>query len=208
MSACIKSIDALILACTTDIHCEFHQIRSRISTEEIHRLADSLLFHDSLKWPLALLELQKGNSLKRLLARLNLQIKVHSVLPERIITFAGPFPTLSLCSLRAAVDEYRSTLRAVRCIEFLGNRAWNYSLKSVTNGKVPFKINAASLTLKTLGCSSKQQVKIALHDLAKRIKGCILNFLYDWEALLTQQVCEQLLTFKLDVSLPITEAAV
>jgi hypothetical protein len=208
MPTCIKSIDALILACTTDIHCEFHQIRSRISTEEIHRLADSLLFQDSLKWPLALLELQKGNSLKRLLDHLNLQIKVHSASSERPLTFTGPFPTLSLRSLQTIVDEYRSTLRAVRCLEFLGNKAWHYSFKLVTKSRVPFKINVASLALKTVGCSTKQQMKMALCDLVQRIKGCILNFLYDWETLLTQQTCEQLLALKQNVSLPIIETAV
>jgi len=207
MSAYINSIDALILACTTDIHCEFYQIHSRISVKEINRLADNLLCQTSLEWPLALFELQKGKSLNRLLDHLNLQVKAHGFILERPLTLKGPFPTLSLRSLQTAVDEYCSTLRAVRCIEFLGNKAWNYSLKSISKS-IPFQVNAATLALDALGCSRKHQMKIALLDLSERIKGCILNFLHNWEALLIQQTCEQLLTLKQNAYVSITEAAV
>jgi hypothetical protein len=208
MSAYIKSMDSLILACTTEIHYEFHQIRLRISTEEIYRLADSLLKQDVLEWPLLLVELQKGKSLKRLLDHLNLQIKVHGFSFERPLTFKGPFPTLSLRSLKDVVDEHRSTLQVARCVEFLGNKAWNYSLKLAAKRALPFQANVASLTLKNLGCSTKQQVKMALLDLSRRIKGCILNFLHDWEELLVKQTCEQLLIIKKNVYSPITETAV
>lgn len=202
-----EPIEALRLACTADIHREFNQIRSRISSGEIRRLADNLLCRNSLEWPLALFELQKGRSLNRLLDHLNLQVKVHGFSEQRL-TFQGPFPTLSLRSLQAVVDEYRATLRAVRCVEFLGNRAWNYSFKMVTKSILPFQINAATLTLEALGCSAKHQMEIALLELSKRIKGCILNFLYDWEKLLTQQTSAQLSAFNAKLYLPAIEAAV
>lgn len=207
-SVYIKPIDALLLACTKDIRWEFDQIRSRISSDEFHTLADNLLCGNSLEWPLALFELQKGKSLQRLLDHLNLQVKIHGFSHERLLTFKGPFPTLSLRSLQAAVDEHRSTLRATRCVEFLGNKAWNHSVKTVTNNLLPFKINVATLALENLGCSAKHQMKMALHDLSERIKGCILNFLYDWENLLIQQTYEQFLSLKQNLYLSITEEAV
>lgn len=208
ISAYVKPIEALRSDCTKDISWEFRKIRSRISSVEIYKLAENLLCQSSLEWPVALIELQKGKSLKRLLDHLNLQVKVYGFSPERPLTFTGPFPTLSLRSLQASLDEYHSTLRAVRCIEFLGNRVWNYSFKSLTKGIVPFQVNVASLALETLGCSTKQQMEMALRELAQRIKGCILNFLNDWETLLTQQICEQFLNMKQKAYLPITEAAV
>lgn len=207
-SVSVKPIEVLLLDCTRDIRWEFDYIRSRISSDEIHRLADNLLCKNSPEWPLALFELQKGKNLKRLLDQLNFKIKVHGFSYENPLIFKGPFPTLSLRSLQATVEEYRSTLRAAHCVEFLGNKAWNYSLKSIIKRKLPFQIDVATLTLEALGCSKKYQIKIALRDLSERIKGCILNFLYDWERLLTQQTCEQLLIFKQNAYLSITEAAV
>lgn len=208
MSAYVKPMEALLLDCTKDIRWEFHQIRSRISSAEIQKLADNLLCQDSLTWPVVLLELQKGKSLNQLLDHLNLQVKVYGFSSQSHLTFEGPFPTLSLRSLLAAADEHRSILRAVHCIEFLGNKAWDYSLKSVTKSMLPFHFNVASLALGTLGYSPKQQMKLALLDLSERIKGCILNFLYDWENLLIQQTRKQILTFKQNANLSVIEAAV
>ncbi len=208
MSAYVKPDEALLLACTTDIHREFAQIRSMISLEEIHRLADNLLCQQSPEWPLALVELQTGKSLKRLLNQLNLQVKTHGFSNKQPLTFEGPFPTFSLRSSLPAVNEYRSTLRAIRCVEFLGNKAWKYPLKSVAKSIFPFQIKVATLALGSLGCSTKQQQKIALLDLAERIKGCILNFLYEWENLLTRQTGQQLLTLRQNAYLSITEAVV
>lgn len=208
MSVYIKPIEELLLDCTRDIRYEFDQIRSRISSNEIHTLVDNLLCRNSLEWPLALYELQKGKSLKRLLDHLNLQVKVYGFSDERSLTFTGPFPTLSLRSLQTTVDEYRSTLRSARCVEFLGNKAWNYSLKAVTKSKLPCQINVASLALGALGCSAEHQMKIAVQDLSDRIKGCILNFLCDWENLLIQQTCEQFLVLKQNSYLPIKGVAV
>ena len=208
MSAYVKPREALVVNCTKDIGWEICQIRSQISSDEIYKLAHNLLCQQTLQWPAALLKLQKGRSLNQLLEHLNLQVKVYGFSPENHLTLKGPFPTLSLRSMQSAVDEYRSTLRAVRCIEFLGNKAWNYSLKSAAKSVVPFEFNVAGLALEAFGYSTKQQIKIALLDLAERIKGCILNFLYDWENLLTLQVREQILTFKQNTYLPITETAV
>lgn len=208
MVAYVKPQEALLLDCTKDIRLEFCQIRSRISSNEIYKLANTLLCQQTLEWPIALLELQKGTCLYQLLNHLNLQVKVYGFSPKNHLTLRGPFPTLSLRSMQSAVDEYRSTLRAVRCIEFLGNKAWNYSLKSATKSMLPFQLNVASLALGTFGYSTKQQMKTALLDLSERIKGCILNFLHDWEYLLTMQIREQILAFKQDTYLSITETAV
>lgn len=208
MSIYIKPIEALRLECTNDIREEFCQIRSRISSLEIHKLADSLFCQNSLAWPAVLLELQKGRILDRLLNKLNGTVKTHGFSYERNLALKGPFPALSLRSLLPVVHEHRSTLRATRCVEFLGNKACSYSLKSVTKGIFPFQVDVATLAMESLGCSSKQQMKLALLDLSERIKGCILNFLYDWENLIMKQIGEQLLTFKQNSYLSITEAAV
>ncbi len=208
MSIYIKPIEALQLECANDVRGEFCQIRSQISSVEIHKLADSLFYQNSLAWPAVLLELQKGRILDRLLTKLNGKVKAHGSSYERNLALKGPFPVLSLRSLLPVVNEHRSTLRATRCVEFLGNKACSYSLKSVTKGIFPFQVDVATLAMETLGCSSKQQMKSALLDLSERIQGCILNFLYDWENLIIKQIREQLLTFKQNCYLSITEAAV
>ncbi len=208
MSIYIKPIEALHLECVNDIRGEFCQIRSKISSLEIHKLADSLFCHNSLVWPGVLLELQKGKMLDCLLNRLNEKVKDHGFSYEKNLALQGPFPALSLRSLLPAVHEHRSTLRATRCVEFLGNKACSYSLRSVTKGIFPFQVDVATFAMETLGCSSKQQLKSALLDLSERIKGCILNFLHDWERLIIKQVREQLLTLKQKSYFSITEAAV
>ncbi|SFM02790.1 hypothetical protein [Pelosinus propionicus] len=208
MSIYIKPIEALQLECINDIRGEFCQIRSQISSLEIHTLADSLFCQSSLAWPAILLELQKGRILDRLLNKLNEKVKAHGFSYERNLALRGPFPALSLKSLLPVVQEHRSTLRATRCVEFLGNKACSYSLKSVTKGIFPFQVDVATLAMETLGCSSKQQMKQAMLDLSERIKGRILNFLYDWEKLIIKQISEQLITIKQNSYLLLTEAAV
>ncbi|HWR41907.1 hypothetical protein [Sporomusa sp.] len=208
MSVYIKPIDSLVGECIKDIRWEFHQIRSRIRTDEVHRLAEGLLNRTSLEWPLVLLELQKGNALNRLLEHLNFHVRRHGLPSEKELVFKGPFPSLSLRPLQAIVDTHRSTVRMARCIEFLGNKAWDHALKPVKKSLVPFKVEVATLTLNAFQCSPKHQLDVALVDLSQRIRGYIINFLCEWEALLIQQVQEQLLLYKADSYLPISEAAV
>lgn len=207
MRASIKTVNSLVLECTNDIHWEFNHIRYRICPDEIHRVAEGLLHRTSLAWPLALIDLQKGNTLNRLLTHLNFHVRQYGFFPEIQLTFTGPFPTLSLKPLLAIANEHRTTLRTARCIEFLGNKAWDLALKPVKKG-LPIPVKAATLALTTLGCSSNHQSDAALFDLSRRIEGQIINFLCDWEMSLTQQIKAQLLTPRADKYRLVTETAV
>lgn len=208
MSSFLKPTDLLIEECMKDIRWEFLQIRSQIKSDETRGLAQSLLNRTPLDWPTALLELQKGKTLNRLLDHINFHMRRHGLSPQIQLVIKGPFPALSLRPLQSLVDEYRCTLRSTGCIEFLGNKVWDYALKPVKRSLVPFKIDVATLALNTFGCSSKEQLDRALVDLSQRIKGYIINFLCEWEAFLIQQVREQLLVCTTDLYHPNSEVAV
>lgn len=207
MLAPIKTVDSLVLECTNDIHWEFSQLRCRIRQDELHRLAEDLLHRTSLAWPLALIELQKGDTLNRLLTHLNFHVRQYGFPPEKPLTLTGPFPAFSLKPLLRIAEEHRTTLRTARCIEFAGNKAWDLVLKPVKKG-LPLSVKVATLALTSVGCSPKQQSAAALSDLSRRIEGQIVNFLGDWELLLTQQIKAQLLTPQQDKYRLITEKAV
>ena len=181
-----KCIDLAATACSADVRWEFNQLRSRIRTEDIERLADGLLQKSPLEWPMALVELQNGCMSGRLLTHLNFRVQQSSVVELKI---QGPFPTLSLKPLREIVKEHRITLRTARCIEYVGNKAWNCALKKVT--ALPIHIHAATLVLDAFDCSPKQKLAIARQDIIQRIKGIIINFLQDWENLLLNSIKEQ-----------------
>lgn len=207
MLAPVKTVDSLMLECTNDIRWEFNQLRCRIRPDEIDRLAENLLQRTSLAWPLALLELQKGDTLSHLLIHLNFHIRQYGFSPEDQLTLTGPFPALSLKPLLTIAAEHRTTLRTARCIEFVGNKAWDMALKPVKKG-LPFSVKVATLALTSVGCSPKQQSAAALSDLSRRIEGQIINFLSNWEMLLTQQINAQLLNLQQDKYRLITEKAV
>lgn len=208
MAVYVEPIDSLLVECTKEIRWEFHQIRSQIRPDEIYRLAIGLLNRTSLEWPLALLELQQGHTLKRLLHHLNSYSRHYGLRAQRELVFHAPFPILSLRSLQSVAAEHRVTLRTTRCIEFIGNKSWDYALKPVKKHRIPFKIDVATLALNALGCSPKQQQDEALTDLSQRIRGHIINFLYDLEVLLIAQIEEQLSLYKTVVSQPVSEVAV
>ncbi|MDF2929780.1 MAG: hypothetical protein K0Q75_2018 [Anaerospora sp.] len=184
-----KCIDLAVIECTTDVRWEFNQLRSRIRTEDIGRLADSLLQKSPLEWPMALVELQNGCMSGRLLTHLNFRVQQYGLSSVVELKLQGPFPTLSLKPLREIVKEHRIALRTARCIEYVGNKAWNCALKKVT--ALPIHIHAATLVLDAFDCSPKQELAIARQDIIQRIKGIIINFLQDWENLLLNSVKEQ-----------------
>lgn len=208
MSAYLQPIDSLLVECKRDIRWEFHQIYTRIRPEEIQRLAEALLRKTPLEWPGSLVELQKGKMLNRLLKHLNFHLRRHGFSAEAELVFKGSFPAFSLRPLQAIIEEHRATLRTARCIEFLGNKVWDYALKPVKKRLIPFHADIASAVLGTCGCSAKQQLALALADLGQRIRGSIINFLFACEAMLIEQIQEQLLLHKAKLHLPISEAAV
>lgn len=202
-----KTVEALLLECTNDIHWEFKQLCYRIRPDEIHRLAEGLLQRTALVWPLALIELQKGSTLNRLLTHLNFHVRQYGLSPEIQLACTGPFPVLTLKPLVPLAKEHRTTLRTARYIEVLGNKAWDLALKPVKKG-LPFSVDVATLALSAMDCSAKQQSAAALADLSRCIEGQIINFLNDWEMLLTRQVKAQLLTAQVDTYRHITGKAV
>lgn len=196
-----KTVEFLVAECTADIRWEFNQLRSRIRTDEIVRLADGLLERAPLEWPAALLELQKGYMPDRLLTQLNFRVCQYGLASDCKIRFQGPFPAFSLKPLKDVVSEHRVTLRTAQCIEFIGNKAWNCALKPIKKNVFPFKINVATLVLGAFDCSPKQQLAIARQDLVQRIKGIIINFLHDWEKMLLESVKAQLLAANSSISI-------
>lgn len=185
-------INLAAIECIADIRSECNQLRSRISTVDIERLADGLLEKAPLQWPMALVELQNGYMTERLLQHLQFRVRQYGIASELNLAFHGPFPTLSLKPLREIVKEHRITLRTSRCIEFVGNKAWDCALKKVTS--LPLHIHAATWVLDTLDCSPKQQLAIARQDIIQRIKGIIINFLQDWENVLVNSIEGQFLS--------------
>ena len=207
MPALKKTIDPLLAACIKDIRWEFRQLRSRIQLDEVYRLAEALLQQKPIEWPRALIELQQGITGKRLLHHLNFHIRRFGY-PVEALVFSGPFPALSLRPLLTHADEYRAILRTACCLEFLGNKAWNAALAPAKKSGIPVKLEVGTLALETFGCSPKHQKEAALNDLAKRIKGHIVNFLWEWETLLIGQTREQLAGCRADVYPVIAEKAV
>ncbi|MDF2570178.1 MAG: hypothetical protein K0R55_1782 [Sporomusa sp.] len=208
MSTNIKPINLLVVECIKDVRWELHQIRSRIRTDEVYRLAEALFYQKPIEWPYALLELQRGITINRLRDHVNFHVRKFGFSPERELVFHGPFPALSLTPLLAKVGEQRVVVRTAQCFEFLGNKAWDHALKPIKKTGIPFKVEVGTVALDTFGCSPKQQIEVALADLVERIKGHIINFLCDWEALLIRQIREQLSVCRADFYLPISEAAV
>ncbi|TCL36970.1 hypothetical protein EV210_107235 [Anaerospora hongkongensis] len=200
MSGYNTLIKLAAIECIADIRCECNQLRSRISTVEIERLADGLLEKAPLQWPMALVELQNGCMTERLLQHLQFRVRQYGIASEFNLAFHGPFPTLSLKPLREIVNEHRITLRTSRCIEFVGNKAWNCALKKATS--LPLHIPAATWVLDTLECSPKQQLAIARQDIIQRIKGIIINFLHEWENLLVSSIKEQFLSISARMHIP------
>ena len=185
-------INLTAIECIADIRSEFHQLRLRISTEEVERLADGLLEKAPLRWPMALVELQNGCIAERLLQHVKFRVGQYGFASELELVFHGPFPSFSLKPLREIVKEHRIALRTSRCIEYVGNRAWDCAFKKVTS--LPLHIQAATWVLDALECSPKQQLAIARQDIIQRIKGIIINFLQDWENLLVNSVKDQFLS--------------
>ncbi|QDR82377.1 hypothetical protein [Sporomusa termitida] len=208
MSACVQPIDSLLAECKRDIRWEFHQIYLRIRPEEVQRLAEGLLHKTPPEWPRALYELQKGKLHSRLLKHLNFHLRRQGFPAETELVFRGPFPSFSLRPLQAVIEEHRTTLRMAGCIEFLGNKIWDHALKPVRKRLMPVHVHVATWALDACGCSAKQQWSVVLADLTQRIRGSIINFLFACEALLIEQVQEQLLLYKTNLPLPISEAAV
>ena len=207
MSAYMKSIEPLLAECSKDIRWEFQQLRARIELDEVYRLAEALLQRRPIEWPRALIELQQGTIGKQLLHHLNFHIRKFGYPVEELV-FSGPFPALSLRPLLTQADEYRAILRTACCLEFFGNKAWNAALAPVKKSGIPVKLEVGTLALEAFGCSPKHQKEAALNDLAKCIKGHIVNFLWEWETLLIGQTREQLAGCRADAYPVIAEKAV
>lgn len=185
-------INLAAMECIADIRSEFNQLRSRISAEDVGRLADGLLEKAPLEWPMALVELQNGCIAERLLTHFNFRVRQYGLSSELNFIFHGPFPTLSLKPLREIVKEHQIALRTSRCVEFAGNKAWDCAFKKLTG--FSFHIHVATLALAAFECSPKQQLAIARQDIIQRIKGLIINFLHDWENLLVESIKNQFLS--------------